>query len=155
MITNYHHISCLRCSRRSQLLHMQTAGRQTIGSNSLNGITHRNEQESPQSCNSEGFHFATWNLTTFLSCYYHMLLPVKSQLKTSRSSPYFLAFVLKTSQNHISESTHISRNGLKSTLSRLHGINILLFATKSGGYFLSDYLFFSSYTAFLILAHAS
>ena len=57
---------------------------------SLNGITHRNEQESPQSCNSEGFHFATWNLTTFLSCYYHMLLPVKSQLKTS--------------QNHISES---------------------------------------------------
>ena len=109
---------------------MQMAERKTIGSNSLNGITHRNEQESPQSCNSEGFHFATWNLTTFLSCYYHMLLPVKSQLKTSRSSPYFLAFVLKTSQNHISESTHISRNGLKSTLSRLHGINILLFATK-------------------------
>ena len=102
------------------------AGQQTIDSNSLNGIAHRNEQESPQSCNSEGFHFATWNLTTFLSCYYHMLLPVKSQLKTSRSSPYFLAFVIKTSQNHISESTHISRNGLKSTLSRLHSINTLL-----------------------------
>ena len=123
---NSHLIPCLRYSKRSQLLHMQTAGRQTIGSNSLNGITHRNEQESPQSCNSEGFHFATWNLTTFLSCYYHMLLPVKSQLKTSRSSPYFLAFVIKTSQNHISESTHISRNGLKSTLSRLHSINTLL-----------------------------
>ena len=60
-----------------------------------------------------------------------MLLPVKSQLKTSRSSPYFLAFVIKTSQNHISESTHISRNGLKSTLSRLHGINTLLSFLKS------------------------
>ena len=59
---------------------------------------------------------------------YHMLLPEKSQLKTSWSSPYFLAFVLKTSQNHISESPHISRNGLKSTLSRLHGMNILLFS---------------------------
>ena len=121
-------IFCFRCGRHSQLPYMQMAGRQTIDSNSLNGTAHRNEQESPQSCNSEGFHFATWNLTTFLSCYYHMLLPVKSQLKTSRSSPYFLAFVLKTSQNHISESTHISRNGLKSTLSRLHGMNILLFS---------------------------
>ena len=35
--------------------------------NSLNGIAHRNEQESPQSWHSEGFCFASRNLTTFLS----------------------------------------------------------------------------------------
>ena len=41
-----------------------------IGSNSLNGIAHRNEQESPQSCNSGGFRFATWKFHPhFLSCY--------------------------------------------------------------------------------------
>lgn len=70
-------------------------------------------------------------------------------------SVIFPPFVLKMSQNHISKSTRTSRNALKSTLSRLHGINISLSATKSGGYFLSDHLFFSSSTAFLILAHAS
>ena len=37
---NSHHISCLCYSRRSQLLHMQMAGQQTIDSNSLNGIAH-------------------------------------------------------------------------------------------------------------------
>ena len=38
-------------------IHMQMAGRQTLDSNSPNGTAHRNEQESPQSCNSEGFCF--------------------------------------------------------------------------------------------------
>ena len=52
----------------------------TIDSNSLNGLAHRNEQESPQSCSSGGFRFATWNLTTFLSCYYHMPEQAKCQL---------------------------------------------------------------------------
>ena len=33
------------------------AGQQTLDSNSTNGTAHRNEQESPQSCNSEGFCF--------------------------------------------------------------------------------------------------
>ena len=41
-------------------------------------------------------------------------------------SVIFPPFVLKMSQNHISKSTRTSRNALKSTLSRLHGINILL-----------------------------
>ena len=39
----------------------------TLDSNSLNGIAHRNEQESPQSWHSEGFCFASRNLTTFLN----------------------------------------------------------------------------------------
>ena len=60
---------------------MQMAGRRAIDSNSLNGLAHRNEQESPQSCSSGGFRFATWNLTTFLSCYYHMPEQAKCQLK--------------------------------------------------------------------------
>ena len=32
----------------------------TLDSNSLNGTAPRNEQENPQSGNSEGFRFASW-----------------------------------------------------------------------------------------------
>ena len=41
-------------------------------------------------------------------------------------SVIFPPFVTKLSQNHIFKASHTSRNALKSTLSRLHGINILL-----------------------------
>ena len=54
-----------------------------LDSNSLNGTAHRNEQESPQSCNSEGFCFFSslhGISSTFLSCYYHMPEQAKCQL---------------------------------------------------------------------------
>lgn len=41
-------------------------------------------------------------------------------------SVIFPPFVTKLSQNHIFKASHTSRNALKSTLSRLHGINTLL-----------------------------
>ena len=41
-------------------------------------------------------------------------------------SVIFPPFVTKLSQNHIFKASHTSKNALKSTLSRLHGINILL-----------------------------
>ena len=41
-------------------------------------------------------------------------------------SVIFPPFVTRLSQNHIFKASHTSRNALKSTLSRLHGINILL-----------------------------
>ena len=41
-------------------------------------------------------------------------------------SVIFPPFVTRLSQNHIFKASHTSRNSLKSTLSRLHGINILL-----------------------------
>ena len=71
---NTRHTSCLRDSKRSQLLHMQMAERQTIGSNSLNGIAHLNEQESPQSCSSGGFRFllhgiSSHSLAVIIICY--------------------------------------------------------------------------------------
>lgn len=41
-------------------------------------------------------------------------------------SVIFPPFVTKLSQNHIFKASHTSRNALKSTLPRLHSINILL-----------------------------
>ena len=53
----------------------------------------------------------------------NMLRPCKSVI--------FPPFVTKLSQNHIFKASHTSRNALKSTLSRLHGINTLLSFLKS------------------------
>ena len=44
-----------------------------ICSNSQNGLVHRNEQKNPQRGNSEGFCFAYWKLTNFLSYNHYML----------------------------------------------------------------------------------
>ena len=69
----------------------------------------------------------TWNIIisflptgiiAYADCEINMLRLCKSVI--------FPPFVLKMSQNHIFKASHTSRNGLKSTLSRLHSINTLL-----------------------------
>ena len=71
--SNFYRTTCLCFSKRNQLLHMQMAGRRSIGSNSLNGLAHRNEQESPQSGHSGGFRspreILPHSLATISICY--------------------------------------------------------------------------------------
>ena len=62
--------------------------------------------------------FLPTGIIAYADCEINMLRLCKSVI--------FPPFVLKMSQNHIFKASHTSRNGLKSTLSRLHGINILL-----------------------------
>lgn len=47
---------------------------------SLNGVVHRNEQENPQSCNSEGFRFAYGNLPHSLA----MLIICQNRKKSTK-----------------------------------------------------------------------
>ena len=48
---------------------MQMAGQRQVGSNSLNGVVHRDEQENPRGRILWGFRFVAWKSSHFLAAY--------------------------------------------------------------------------------------
>ena len=60
---------------------MQMAGQRQVGSNSLNGVVHRNEQENPRGLGPSGVFVLPHGILTFLSCLHHILFFFKCQYK--------------------------------------------------------------------------
>ena len=105
---------------------MQMAGRQTLDSNSPNGTAHRNEQESPQSCNSEGFCFfsslhgiSSHSLSVISICYYHKKVnskfSIRFQVFLSKKGSYHLSPCDQTMEFPPRIGIHNGRGGGKTT----------------------------------------